>query len=113
MTDVADVTSVTDATGVADVTRVVAAPIHPAAPRPSVQLMYEAIGLAEHGKGADVCKDGITHLGGLDTLDKLQVLSVGNNLIAQLDNVMYLRPFTKLQAVNLVGNPFCQEDEYR
>ena len=55
----------------------------------------------------------ITHLGGLDTLDKLQVLSVGNNLIAQLDNVMYLRPFTKLQAVNLVGNPFCQEDEYR
>jgi len=55
----------------------------------------------------------ITTLGGLDTLDKLQVLSVGNNLIAQLDNVMYLRPFTRLQAVNLVGNPFCQEDEYR
>lgn len=55
----------------------------------------------------------ITKLGGFDTLDKLQVLSVGNNLISQLDNVMYLRPFTKLQAVNLVGNPFCQEEEYR
>ena len=41
------------------------------------------------------------------------MLSVGNNLIAQLDNVMYLRQFTNLQAVNLVGNPFCQEDEYR
>ena len=79
------------------------------------------------------------------------MLSVGNNLISQLDNVMYLRPFTRLQvyvayggctatertklipacffaeavpssraqnvcadqAVNLVGNPFCQEDEYR
>lgn len=27
-------------------------------------LMYEAIGLAEHGKGAAVCKDGITHLDG-------------------------------------------------
>ena len=51
--------------------------------------------------------------GGLDTLDKLQVLSVGNNLISQLDSVMYLRSFTRLQAVNLVGNPFCQEDEYR
>ena len=55
----------------------------------------------------------ITQLGGLDTLDKLQVLSVGNNLISQLDNIMYLRPFTRLQAVNLVGNPFCQEEEYR
>ena len=55
----------------------------------------------------------ITQLGGFDTLTNLQVLSVGNNLIVQLDNVMYLRPFTRLQAVNLVGNPFCQEDEYR
>jgi len=55
----------------------------------------------------------VTQLGGLDTLDKLQVLSVGNNLISQLDNVMYLRSFSKLQAVNLVGNPFCQEEEYR
>ena len=27
-------------------------------------LMYEAIGLAEYGKGADVAKDGLTHLGG-------------------------------------------------
>mmetsp|Transcript_68652 Transcript_68652/g.192439 ORF Transcript_68652/g.192439 Transcript_68652/m.192439 type:complete len:426 (+) Transcript_68652:67-1344(+) len=27
-------------------------------------LMYEAIGLAEHGKGASVCKEGITHLDG-------------------------------------------------
>ena len=26
--------------------------------------MYEAIGLAEHGKGADICKQGITHVGG-------------------------------------------------
>jgi len=55
----------------------------------------------------------ITQLGGLDALTKLQVLSVGNNLIQQLDNVMYLRPFAMLQAVNLVGNPFCQDEEYR
>ena len=55
----------------------------------------------------------ITQLGGMDTLSKLQVLSVGNNLLSQLDNIMYLRPFEELQAVNLVGNPFCQEEEYR
>jgi len=55
----------------------------------------------------------ITQLGGLDTLTKLQVLSVGNNLITAQDSVMYLRPFKELQAVNFVGNPFCQETEYR
>ena len=41
------------------------------------------------------------------------MLSVGNNLMAQMDNIMYLRKFNHLQAVTLVGNPFCQEDEYR
>ena len=46
-------------------------------------------------------------------LSRSQVLSVGNNLMAALDNIMYLRQFTKLQAINLVGNPFCQEEEYR
>ena len=30
-----------------------------------------------------------------------------------LDSIMYLRPFAQLQAVNFVGNPFCQESEYR
>jgi len=55
----------------------------------------------------------IMHLGGLDALEKLQVLSVGNNLLSQLDNVMYLRNFAHLQALNLIGNPFCQEEEYR
>ena len=118
-----------------------------------------------HVRVTQLFANRITTLGGLDNLEKLQVLSVGNNLIAQvrlpgpnrrppdrlpcshrrcsdagqthaqthaaacccglysaarlrvsplqLDNVMYLRPFTRLQAVNLVGNPFCQEDEYR
>jgi len=55
----------------------------------------------------------ITSLGGMDTLDKLQVLSLGNNEMRQLDAIMYLRPKKTLQAVNLVGNPFCQETEYR
>ena len=55
----------------------------------------------------------ITRLTGLDSLAKLQLLSVGNNLLANLECVMYLRPFRELQAVNFVGNPFCQEVEYR
>ena len=55
----------------------------------------------------------VTKLEGMDTLLNLEVLSVGNNLIRDLNSVMYLRPFQKLQAVNFVGNPFCQEPEYR
>jgi len=55
----------------------------------------------------------ITHIGGMDSLTKLQLLSLGNNLIRNLDSIMYLRPFAQLQAVNFVGNPFCQESEYR
>ena len=38
--------------------------------------MYEAIGLAPHGKGADVAKDGITHIDG-----KLPI-NTGGGLIA-------------------------------
>tara|TARA_B110001452_G_C15211075_1_gene420076 strand:- start:78 stop:1637 length:1560 start_codon:yes stop_codon:yes gene_type:complete len=55
----------------------------------------------------------ITSIGNLDTLKNLQLLSLGNNLIRNLDSIMYLRPFAHLQAVNFVGNPFCQESEYR
>ena len=55
----------------------------------------------------------ITHIGGMDALTKLQLLSLGNNLVRNLDSIMYLRPFAQLQAVNFVGNPFCQESEYR
>lgn len=55
----------------------------------------------------------ITQIGNLDTLKNLQLLSLGNNLIRNLDSIMYLRPFAHLQAVNFVGNPFCQESEYR
>lgn len=55
----------------------------------------------------------ITQIQNLDTLNKLQLLSVGNNLLANLECVMYLRSFRELQAVNFVGNPFCQEVEYR
>jgi len=39
-------------------------------------LMYEAMGLAAHGKGGDVCKDGIT------TLDGRLPVNTGGGLIA-------------------------------
>ena len=39
-------------------------------------LMYEAIGLAPHGKGANVAKDGVTHIDG-----KLPI-NTGGGLIA-------------------------------
>ncbi|KAL1499335.1 hypothetical protein AB1Y20_011542 [Prymnesium parvum] len=55
----------------------------------------------------------ISTISGMDTLHKLQVLSLGNNMIKNLDAIMYLRPKKELQAINLVGNPFCQETEYR
>uniref|UniRef100_A0A7S3W3S7 Dynein regulatory complex subunit 3 n=2 Tax=Choreotrichia TaxID=141411 RepID=A0A7S3W3S7_9SPIT len=55
----------------------------------------------------------LTEVSGLDTLKDLQVLSLGNNLISDFQSVMYLRPFKKLQAINFVGNPLCQETEYR
>jgi len=55
----------------------------------------------------------LTEVKGLDTLTKLQCLSLGNNLISDFQSVMYLRPFKMLQAANFVGNPLCQETEYR
>lgn len=37
----------------------------------------------------------------------------GNNQLAQLDNVMYLRQFRQLRLVNLAGNPICKDHDYR
>lgn len=49
----------------------------------------------------------------LDTLVSLNVLSLGSNQIKKLDNVMYLRQFRNLRLINLAGNPFCKEHDYR
>jgi hypothetical protein len=53
----------------------------------------------------------------LDELTQLHVLSVGNNLLTKLDdkekNIMYLRRFSNLRLLNLAGNPFCKEHNYR
>ena len=43
----------------------------------------------------------------------LNCLSIGNNSIKSLDNLMYLRKFKKLRLLNLEGNPVCHDPEYR
>lgn len=37
----------------------------------------------------------------------------GNNAIAKLDNVSYLRRFNDLKLVNLAGNPMCKDSDYK
>mmetsp|Transcript_5108 Transcript_5108/g.15105 ORF Transcript_5108/g.15105 Transcript_5108/m.15105 type:complete len:547 (-) Transcript_5108:357-1997(-) len=51
---------------------------------------------------------------GLDAqVDSLEVLSVGNNRIADLEQTKVLRKFHKLQAVTFAGNPMAGKDDYR
>lgn len=55
----------------------------------------------------------ITRIENMDTLAELEVLSLGNNEISDLDMIKYLRRFKKLKVVNLNGNPFCEQDNYK
>jgi hypothetical protein len=84
----------------------------------------------------DLSFNRITQISGLDTLTKLvdlslfnnrieaiegldaltgclQVLSLGNNRLADLEATKVLRRFSKLRAVTLAGNPMAGKDEYR
>uniref|UniRef100_A0A3Q3GP08 Dynein regulatory complex subunit 3 n=1 Tax=Labrus bergylta TaxID=56723 RepID=A0A3Q3GP08_9LABR len=45
----------------------------------------------------------------MDTLEKLTLFCIGNNLIGQLDNVT----FSCLKILNLCGNPASKEDDYK
>ena len=49
----------------------------------------------------------------LDALTGLTVLSMGNNQIDVLENLMYLRQFKGLRLINFAGNPICKDPEYR
>ncbi|XP_048848314.1 dynein regulatory complex subunit 3 [Brienomyrus brachyistius] len=49
----------------------------------------------------------------MDSLVHLQVVSLGNNLLSQLDNIVYLRRFESLRTLNLAGNPFCKDENYK
>lgn len=48
---------------------------------------------------------------GLDSLTSLQCLSLGNNLIPQLESVLYFRKLPALEALTLEGNPCCKPSE--
>ncbi|CAI9587627.1 unnamed protein product, partial [Staurois parvus] len=45
----------------------------------------------------------------MDGLKNLQVLSIGNNNLASLENLVYLRRFEHLRTLNLAGNPMCED----
>lgn len=40
-------------------------------------------------------------------------MRAGKNKLAKLDSVLYLRQFKSLRLVNLAGNPFCNDNNYR
>lgn len=49
----------------------------------------------------------------MDSLTHLHVLSLGNNDLNDLKNLKYLRRFKNLKTLNMSGNPFCDDAEYR
>eukprot|EP00795_Rhopilema_esculentum_P009049 gene9049-16693_t len=55
----------------------------------------------------------ITILENMESLVDLHVFSAGNNRLEQLENISYLRHFEKLNSLNLDGNPFCQDVNYK
>lgn len=55
----------------------------------------------------------ITRIENMENLVDLHVLSIGNNNIKGLENVVYLRHFKNLKTLNLNGNLFCEDTNYR
>ncbi|XP_058260362.1 dynein regulatory complex subunit 3 [Hemibagrus wyckioides] len=49
----------------------------------------------------------------MDALLNIEIISLGNNLISQLDSVIYLRKFKNLRTLDLAGNPFCKDENYK
>lgn len=43
----------------------------------------------------------------------MQLPSAGNNCISKLSSIGYLRRFSKLQLVNLAGNPVARDASYK
>ena len=58
--------------------------------------------------------NSISVIEGMETfMSSLTVLSLGNNLVKDLEALSYLRPFKSLRLINFAGNPICQDPEYR
>ncbi|XP_071507614.1 dynein regulatory complex subunit 3-like [Diadema antillarum] len=72
-------------------------------------------GLDKLGKLEDLTlyNNRISTLENMDSLTKLHVFSIGNNNLSSLENLIYLRRFKSLQTLNLAGNPFCDDANYK
>ncbi|RZB89891.1 leucine-rich repeat-containing protein 48 [Asbolus verrucosus] len=55
----------------------------------------------------------IETLENMDTLTKLTIFSIGRNKLTDLDNILYLRRFSNLKSLNLVGNPCAENEDFR
>ncbi|KAF5828147.1 hypothetical protein DUNSADRAFT_18121 [Dunaliella salina] len=55
----------------------------------------------------------ISEIENMDTLVNLNALSLGQNDLKKLESIYYLRQFKNLRLVNLAGNPFCKDHDYR
>ncbi|KAJ1503426.1 Dynein regulatory complex subunit 3 [Coelomomyces lativittatus] len=49
----------------------------------------------------------------MDALINLNVLSIGNNCINEIQQISYLSRFESLRLLNASGNPICREPEYK
>ncbi|XP_071963999.1 dynein regulatory complex subunit 3-like [Antedon mediterranea] len=72
-------------------------------------------GLYKLGKLEDLTlyNNRIAALENMASLTNLHVFSVGNNKLSSLENLVYLRRFRNLQTLNLNGNAFCDDDNYK
>ena len=73
-------------------------------------------GLDELTKLTDLClvNNFIKKIENLEHNKQLQVLSLGNNCIDSIeDNILYLRQFENLQALNLKGNPVYDHNDFK
>lgn len=64
-------------------------------------------------KDLTLSNNRISKIENMDSLSQLHVFSIGNNSLKQLDNVVYLRRFKFLRTLNLSGNPFSEEANYK
>uniref|UniRef100_A0A3Q1HZ45 Dynein regulatory complex subunit 3 n=1 Tax=Acanthochromis polyacanthus TaxID=80966 RepID=A0A3Q1HZ45_9TELE len=61
----------------------------------------------------DLSNNKISVIENVDTLENITHFFIANNLIEELDNVLQLKKFKKLFTLNLSGNPFTKEDDYK
>ena len=64
-------------------------------------------------KDLSLFNNTISKLEGMENLTQLEVFSIGNNKVPNLEDVTYLTKFPSLRVLNLAGNPLCSDPNYR